>query len=108
GPMARALFRIPGLCFLSRMRMRLSIVALVIALAGGGSASGASPASFATDQRIVYSDGLHNENTAMIRLRGLILLVVRAGEQGPIGAARARLQIFQAPDHRRALTLPSP
>ena len=67
--MTPALFRIAGLCFLSRMRMRFPIVVLAIALTGAGSASNAAPASFATDQRIVYSDGLHNENTAMIETK---------------------------------------
>ena len=33
---ARGLFRLVGLCFLAHMRLRLSIVGLVIALAGGG------------------------------------------------------------------------
>ena len=87
------------------MRMRLSIVALVIALTGVGSGSGAALASFATDQRIVYSDGLHSENTAMIRFHGRILLVFRGGEEGQIGSARARIKIFESRDHGRTFTL---
>ena len=59
------------------MRGRLSIAGLALALAGGGSDSDGAPAGFATDQRIVYSDGLHNENTEMIRLHGRILLAFR-------------------------------
>jgi hypothetical protein len=80
------------------------MVALVMALVGGGSASGGSPASFATDQRIVYSDGLHSENTAMIRLRGRILLAFRGGEEGQIGSARARIKIFESRDRGRTFT----
>jgi hypothetical protein len=87
------------------MRMQLSIVALGIALAGGGSESAGSPASFATDQRIVYSDGLHNENTAMIRFHGRILLAFRGGEEGQIGSARAHINIFESRDHGRTFTL---
>ncbi len=49
--------------FATYMRAWLSIVGLALALSGGGRDSDASPASFATDQRIVYSDRLHNENT---------------------------------------------
>jgi hypothetical protein len=83
------------------MRVRLSIVGLVIVLAGAGSDSARSPATFATDQRIVYSDGLHNENTEMLRLHGRILLVFRGGEEGQIGSARARIKIFESRDHGR-------
>ena len=99
-----ALFRIAGMCFLSRMRVRLTLVALVIVLAGAVSDSTAAPASFATDQRIVYSDGLHNENTAMIRLRGRILLAFRGGEQGQIGSARAHINIFESRDRGKTFT----
>jgi hypothetical protein len=86
------------------MRVRLPIVGLVIALAGGGSDSDGSPASFATRQRIVYSDGLHSENTEMIRLHGRILLVFRGGEEGQIGSARARIKIFESRDHGRTFS----
>ncbi len=85
--------------------MRSSIVALVVALIGGGRGSDAAPASFATDQRIVYADGLHNENTAMIRLHGRILLAFRGGEQGQIGSARAHINIFESRDRGRTFTL---
>jgi hypothetical protein len=102
--MIRALFRIAGLCFLPRMRIGFSIVTLVIALAAAVGESVASSASFATDQRIVYSDGLHNENTAMIRLHGRILLAFRGGEQGQIGSARAHINIFESHDRGRTFT----
>ena len=81
------------------MRVRL-IVGLVIALAGGGSDSDGAPASFVTDQRIVYSDGLHNENTEMIRLGDRILLIFRGGEEGQIGSARARIKVFESARRR--------
>lgn len=83
------------------------MVGLVIVLAGSGGDSHGSPASFATRQRIVYSDGLHNENTEMIRFRRRILLVFRGGEEGQIGSARARIKIFESRDHGRRFTLRS-
>src|SRR5262249_34567373 len=101
---ASALFRIAGLCFLSRMQMRVTMVALLIALAGGAADAFAAPASFATDQRIVYSDGLHNDNPAMNRLRRLILLAFRGGEHGQTGSARAHINIFESRDRGRTFT----
>ena len=83
------------------MRLQSSIVALVLALSGGGSAFGASPARLVSDQRIVYSDGLHNENTEMIRFRDRILLIFRGGEEGQIGSARARIKVFESRDQGR-------
>jgi hypothetical protein len=73
------------------MRVWFSNIGLSLALAGGGSASDGGPGSFATNQRIVYSDGLHNENTEMIRFHGRILLVFRGGEEGQIGSRGPRL-----------------
>src|SRR4029453_8606718 len=87
------------------MRMRLSMVALLIALSGGWGPSGAAPARFATNQRIVYSDGLHSENTEMIRFHRRILLVFRGGEEGQIGSARARINIFESRDQGRTFSL---
>ena len=88
------------------MRMRSSIVALVIALTGGGSASGGSPASFATDQRIVYSDGLHNENTEMIRLARPHPARCFAAVKRARSDRRARASIvFESRDHGRTFTL---
>src|SRR5262249_21416484 len=100
--LAPPLVRIARLCFLCRMQMRVTLVALLIALAGGGRAAVAAPATFATDQRIVYSDGLHNENTAMIRLGRRILLAFRGGKPGQIGSAPAHINIFESRD--RGLT----
>ncbi|TMA34267.1 MAG: exo-alpha-sialidase [Deltaproteobacteria bacterium] len=87
------------------MRARLSIAGLALALAGGGSDSDGAPAGFATDQRIVYSDGLHNENTEMIRLHGRILLAFRGGEVGQVGSARARIKVFESRDRGRTFAL---
>jgi hypothetical protein len=78
---------------------------LVLVLTGAWSHSGAAPASFATHQRIVYSDGLHSENTEMIRLGRRILLIFRGGEQGQIGSARARIKVFESRDRGRTFRL---
>jgi hypothetical protein len=56
---------------------------------------------FITDQRIVYSDGLHNENTQMIRLGDRILLIFRGGETGQIGSAAAHINVFESSDGGR-------
>ena len=84
-----------------RCEKRLLTLGLALALAGGASDSGGAPISFAAHQRIVYSDGLHNENTEMIGLHRRILLVFRGGEEGQIGSARARIKIFESRDHGR-------
>jgi hypothetical protein len=88
-----------------RMIAWLSIVGLTFALFGGESAADGGPATFATNQRIVYSDGLHSENTEMINLHGRILLMFRGGEEGQIGSARARLKIFESRDRGRTFEL---
>jgi hypothetical protein len=80
----------------------LSIVLLTVAATQRP--GDAAPRPFAADQRIVYSDGLHNENTEMIALHGRILLMFRGGEQGQIGSARAHLNIFASRDHGRTFT----
>jgi len=91
------------------MRAGLSTIALFLALDGCGSDSdnsSASPApAFVGDQRIIYSDGLHNENTEMIKLDDRILLIFRGGEQGQTGSARARIKIFESMDDGRTFTL---
>jgi hypothetical protein len=87
------------------MRRSLSIVGLLLVLVTRGTASGAASGPFATNQRIVYSDGLHSENTEMIRLGKRILLMFRGGEEGQIGSARARLEIFESRDRGKTFTL---
>jgi len=84
-----------------RIQVGLSIMALVLALAGCGESEspGTSAAtSFASDQRIIYKDGLHNENTEMIRLGDRILLIFRGGETGQTGSARAHINVFESTD----------
>jgi hypothetical protein len=81
------------------------IVGLLLVLVTCGTASGAPSGPFASNQRIVYSDGLHSENTEMIRLGKRILLMFRGGEEGQIGSARARLKIFESRDRGKTFTL---
>jgi len=64
-------------------------------------------ATFVSDQRIIYSDGLHNENTEMIRLGDHILLVFRGGEQGQMGSARAHINVFDSNDDGQTFVLRS-
>jgi len=64
-----------------------------------------SAAGFVSDQRIIYSDGLHNENTEMIRLGDRILLIFRGGETGQIGSERAHINVFESLDDGRSFTL---
>jgi hypothetical protein len=77
------------------------IVGAVIALTGVVPGPARAGTAFVDDQRVVYSDGLHSENTAMIRLGRRILLAFRGGEQGQIGSARARINIFESRDRGR-------
>jgi hypothetical protein len=80
------------------------ILALCV-LAGCGGSGGSQ---FVSQQHIVYSDGLHNENTAMIRLDdGSILLVFRGGEMGQVGSTRAHINIFESRDDGQTFTLVS-
>jgi hypothetical protein len=62
-------------------------------------ASSGTPASFVGNQRIGYTDGLHNENTEMIRLGDRILLIFRGGETGQVGSSMARIKIFESLDN---------
>ena len=54
------------------------------------------PLPFVNNQRIVYSDGLHNENTGMIRLGDRILLIFRGGETGQIGSDAAHINVYES------------
>ncbi len=58
----------------------------------------APPADFVTNERIVYADGLHNENTEMIVLDDRILLIFRGGETGQIGSNRAHIDVYASFD----------
>ena len=92
------------------MKKRASFVIAVLLFSGCGSSSvepagnppvPAEPA-FVNNPRIVYSDGLHSENTEMLRLGDRILLVFRGGEEGQTGSARARIMIFESRDDGRS------
>jgi hypothetical protein len=51
-----------------------------------------------TNQRIVYADGLHNENTDLTWWNGATWLVFRGGETGQTGSPKARLKVFRSTD----------
>jgi hypothetical protein len=61
----------------------------------------ASHAEFVRDQRIFYSDGLHNENTVLSVQGDRILLGFRGGESGQIGSGVARINIYASTDDGR-------
>lgn len=60
---------------------------------------------FIGDQRIIYTDGLHNENTEMIRLGDRIVLIFRGGETGQTGSSAARIKVFESSDDGRTFAL---
>jgi hypothetical protein len=73
--------------------------------AGSASSDAAKPdiwqkptTGFVTQQRIQYSDGLHNENTDLIRWGDKTYLVFRGGEASQIGSPTARLKIWESSD----------
>jgi hypothetical protein len=78
-------------------------LALIIAACVCGSCEGSS-AGFVSNQRIVFSDQLHNENTEMIRLGDRILLAFRGGEQGQVGSDRAVILILESIDGGESFT----
>jgi hypothetical protein len=71
---------------------------------GGAAGSGGAGGEFVTDQRILFRDGLHNENTEMIRLDDRILLAFRGGEQGQVGTERAVILIMESTDEGQTFT----
>ena len=79
----------------------------LLAACGNDSDNVTAPAaeSFISNQRIAYSDGLHNENTEMLRLGDRILLIFRGGESGQVGSSRARIKVFESTDNGRTFTL---
>jgi hypothetical protein len=111
-------FGISGLFRISSFEFRISrgdapwrglaTAALLLAFAGCGESDvitgTPAGASFASNQRIVYSDGLHSENTEMIRLGGRILLIFRGGETGQVGSDRAHINVFESTDDGRSFT----
>lgn len=91
-------------------RTSLHATFLLVALVGcGGQGAHAQPdvrggdAGFVTNQRIAHSDGLHNENTAMLALDDRILLAFRGGETAQIGSSRAHIDVYASKDGGRTL-----
>lgn len=85
--------------------MRILVTAPLLVLlcaAGCGDDSDGGQAQLVNDERIVYSDDLHNENTEMIRLGDRILLIFRGGEQGQVGMSNARIYVFESTDDGRS------
>jgi hypothetical protein len=82
------------------------LIALLVSCVAGCS-DRPDTSTFVSDQRIIYSDGLHNENTEMIRLGDHILLVFRGGEQGQMGSARAHINVFDSDDDGQTFVLRS-
>jgi len=64
----------------------------------------ADSSPFIGDQRVIYSDGLHSENTEMIKLGSRILLAFRGGEEGQTGSAAAKIFIHESTDDGRTFT----
>src|SRR5690242_19734224 len=58
----------------------------------------AAHAGFVEHQRILYSDGLHNENTVLSVQGDRVLLAFRGGESGQIGSGRAHINIYASDD----------
>jgi hypothetical protein len=75
-----------------------TIPLLALAAAGcGGNGFGPKPTTgFVSNQRIVYDDGLHNENTDLIRWHDQTYLVFRGGETAQIGSPKARLKVWRS------------
>lgn len=88
--------------------MRKTVVRLLVALpllaaAGCDTAASSTPApkpttGFVSNERIVYTDGLHNENTDLIAWHGATWLVFRGGETAQTGSPLARLKVFRSDD----------
>jgi len=53
---------------------------------------------FVSNQRIIYKDGLHNENTDLMVWKGSTWLVFRGGETSQVGSPVARLKVWQSHD----------
>jgi hypothetical protein len=80
-----------------------TILAIPVAIGAIACDTSSSPApkpttGFVSNQRIVYSDGLHNENTDLIAWNGAIWLVFRGGETAQTGSPAARLKVFRSDD----------
>ena len=84
------------------------LAASSLAAAGCSKASPAQPyvppAGFVTNTRVIYSDGLHNENTEMIGLDDRILLIFRGGEMSQTGSSLAHINVFASTDNGATFT----
>lgn len=87
------------------MRIRISLLFVGVSLAVAACGGDSDDAAFISNQRIVYSDGLHSENTEMIRLDDRILLIFRGGETGQTGSAKARIKVFASMDEGQTFNL---
>ena len=93
---------------------RLLPVALAATLTGcpataptgpGTSAAPKATTGLVSNQRIAYTDGLHNENTDLIQWHDKTWLVFRGGETGQVGSPKARLKVFQSVDLGDSITM---
>jgi hypothetical protein len=90
----------------TRIGCSIVVTALAVASCGGdGNSGGSNNGDFVSNQRIVYSDGLHSENTEMIRLDDRILLIFRGGETGQTGSSKARIKVFASMDEGKTFSL---
>jgi hypothetical protein len=76
----------------------LSVLSLIACHHGDDTDPYEPPEGFVTDQRIVYTDGLHNENTEMLALDDRILLIFRGGETAQIGSDAAHINVYASTD----------
>lgn len=76
------------------MRWHSLLVLGLVGCDGGPKAT----TGFVTNQRIMYGDGLHNENTDLIRWHDKTYLVFRGGETSQVGSPSARLKVWESSD----------
>ncbi|MFO0727959.1 MAG: hypothetical protein U1E65_29535 [Myxococcota bacterium] len=80
------------------MRVFFGLV-LPLAFLGLACGPGEKPTTaFVSNQRIVYGDGLHNENTDLIRWHDKLYMVFRGGETSQVGSPTARLKVWESSD----------
>jgi hypothetical protein len=87
------------------MRSLLLAPLLVLTACGDGAFGPKPTTGFVTNQRIMYLDGLHNENTDLIRWKDKTYLVFRGGETAQTNSTRARLKVWESPDAGDTWTL---
>ena len=82
---------------------RTNLFALPLALVAVACGTSSSPppkptTGFVSNQRIAYTDGLHNENTDLVAWNDELWLVFRGGETAQTGSPIARLKVFRSAD----------